>query len=298
MVIETWTDLVTQLEAALAFARGLGLDDGAVAGSRFTAFRARIVDLAGALERDGNDAAFKRFMSDVEFNAVALTESNELVTVLSYLESIPPQCAKKKLQVALQGPQLPADEDAQSNEARNTMFELNLAARLHRAGLPVDIGGDADLEFACDGVRWFGECKRPYKVDTIESNIGEACRQLGERLSSSRLAARGLLAISLSRPLTTKATYLEYAGEAQLKQALEEHVGFMVELMKKRMLELDQCRAAPGLGLLLAHLIMPAWDTAVGIPTSVQYSAGADVCGNGTGDGERLWTIIGRTFNR
>ncbi len=297
MVLETSTDLVTQLEAALAFARGLGLD-GAVAGSRFTAFRARIADLVGALERDGNDAAFKRFMSDVEFNAVALTESNELVTVLSYLESIPPQCAKKKLQVALQGPHLPADEDAQSNEARNTMFELNLAARLHRAGLTVKIGGDADLDFTCGGVRWFGECKRPYRVETIEANLAKACYQLGQRLSSSRLAARGLLAISVSRPLAAKAPFLEYAGEAQLGASLKEHVGSMVRLMEERIREVDQCQAISGLGLLLAHLIMPAWDAAARIPTSVQYSAGTDVCRDRRSDGERLWRIIERTFSR
>ena len=102
----------------------------------------------------------------------------------------------------------------------------------------------------------------------------------------------------MSRPLTTRAPWLEYAGEAQLKGALKEHVSSMIRLMEGQMLELDQCRAVSGLGLLMAHLITPAWDPEVRIPTSVQYSAGMDVCRDRSGDGERLWTTIERTFTR
>jgi hypothetical protein len=268
MVIQTWAELVAELDKALAFAGGLGLD----ASIRFTTFRARLLDLDEVLQRDGNAAALRRFMADVELNSVALTESHELVTVLPYLQSLPSDRSRRKLQVALQGPELPSDESEQSNESRNTMFELNLAARLHRAGIEVEIGGDADLEFTCNGIRWFGECKRPYKVETIENNIGEACRQLGERLSSSPLVARGLLAISVSRSLTARAPYLEYAGEGELRRALKDHVSSMVRLMEERMQGIERCRRVGGLGLLIAHVLMPAWDAHPGIPTSVQYS--------------------------
>lgn len=295
MVIETWAELVAELDRALAFASTLSLD---VATSRFQQFRARLVDLDQILQRDGNAAALRRSQEDVELNAVALTESHELVTILPYLQSIPSPRSRRKLQVALQGPERPSDEVAQSNEARNTMFEFNLAARLHRAGIEVEIGGDADLEFTCGGIRWFGECKRPSKVETIENNIGDACKQLGERLSSSRLAARGLLAISVSRSLATRAPYLEYAGEAELRRTLKEHVSSMVRLMEERMQGMERCRRVGGVGLLVAHVLMPAWDANAGIPTSVQYSAGADVNQDRRGDGERLWGLIERTFSR
>lgn len=297
MIIATWADLVRGLDEALAFAATLDLTDIA-ARSRFRAFRHRLASLADVLEREGNAAAFERFMRDLELNIVALTESQELVTILPYLRSLPGESVKKKLKLALRGPEEPSDEDQASSEARNTIFELNLAARLHRAGLPVEIGGDADLEFTCDGLRWFGECKRPYRIESIEMNLAAACSQLDKRISSSGLAARGLLAISLSRPFTARTPYLEYAGEGQLREALKRHVGSMAQLMEKRMRGLDQCRAVSGLGLLVAHLIMPAWDVAARIPTSVQYSAGTDVCRDRAGDGERLWTIIDRTFVR
>src|SRR5882724_1835787 len=245
LVIQTWAELVAELDKALAFALGLGLD---VPSSRFTKFRTLLVDLDDILQRAGNAAALRRFMADVELNGAAPTESHELVTILPFLQSISPDRSRRKLRIVLQGPTSPSDEQPQSTEARNTMFELNLAARLQRVGLDVEIGGDADLGFTCNGVRWFRECKRPWKVETIESNIGEACRQLGERLSSSRLAARGLLAISVSRSLATRAPYLEYSGEAELRRTLKDHVSSMVRLMEERMQGIERCHRVGGLG--------------------------------------------------
>jgi hypothetical protein len=295
VIITTWTELVAELDKALAFATELGLD---IFASRFSAFRARIGDLDTIRQKDGDAAALKRFLGDIEVNAVALTESQELATVVPYLRSVPLEPAKKKLQVVLKGPELPDDEDGNSSHARNTMFELNLAARLNRAGMDVDISGEADLEFTCNGLRWFGECKRPYKLETIENNIDRACQQLGKRLSESELAARGLLAISISRPLTSRAPYLEYSGQEELRRSLKEQVGRMVRVIQERMESLERCRRVGGFGLLLAHVLMPAWDVSLQIPTGVQYSAGSDIGRDGRGDGKQLWGLIDRTFTR
>ncbi len=176
--------------------------------------------------------------------------------------------------------------------------ELNLAARLHRAGIEVENGGDADLEFAHGGVRWFGECKRPFKVETVENNLREACRQLGERLSSSHPLGRGLVAISLSRPIATKTPYLEHSSASALRQGLRDHVVALVQLMDARMQVLDRCQAVSRLGLLVGHLIMPAWDVKARLPTSVQHTVGTDICRDHSEDGRRLWTTVERTFMR
>ena len=295
MIIQTWAELIVELDEVLDFARGLGLNTTA---SRFTVFRARLVDLAESLERGGNAAAFTRFTEDFDRNAVALTESKEFAMSLLYLRSMPQVQAKRKIQVVLQGPELPVDEDENSSHARNTMFELNLAGRLQRAGIDVEPGEDADLEFVYNGVRWFGECKRPFRVDTFESNLGEACRQLGVRLASSNLAARGLIAISLSRPVVTRGAHLEYSSADALREGLKNHVSALVQLMEERMQTLRRCQAVPGLGLLVGHLIMPAWHVSARIPTTVQRTVGTDICRDRSGDGERLWMMIGRTFMR
>jgi len=204
--------------------------------------------------------------------------------------------AERKIQIVLQGPELPVDEDQNSNEARNTMFELNLAARLQRAGIAVVPGQDTDLEFAYNGIRWFGECKRPYRVETVENNLGEACRQLGERLSASRLAARGLIAVSLSRPVATRVPYIEYSSATVLRQGLRDHVRSLVQLLEDRMQTLARCQAVSGMGLLVGHLIMPAWDVTALMPTTVQHTVGTDVCRDRSGDGECLWMVVDRTF--
>jgi hypothetical protein len=61
---------------------------------------------------------------------------------------------------------------------------------------------------------------------------------------------------------------------------------------------MERCRARRGgLGLLFAHLIMPAWGVGRRMPVSVQYSAGTDIGLDGRGDGRQLWALIERTFN-
>jgi hypothetical protein len=296
VIIETWGELVARLDTALAFAKDLGLDTTA---SRFGSYRTRIATLETIRVEQGDAAAFDQFRADIEPNAVAFSESQELTIVVPFLRSVPQDRAKKKLQVVLNGPELPSDEDTNSSHARNTMFELNLATRLQRAGLSVDIAGEADLDFTCDGLRWFGECKRPYKIETIEQSIKAACEQLGKRLSGSRLAARGLLAISISRPLSTKAPVLEYASEEERRASLKEHVGNMVKVMQQQMEGIGRCQdTRGGLGLLIARLIMPGWNVRRRMPVGIQYSAGTDIGLDGRGDGRRLWDIIDRTFTR
>jgi hypothetical protein len=168
---------------------------------------------------------------------------------------------------------------------------------LTRGGIDVDVSGDADLHFTHDGIRWFGECKRPSKVETIENNIGGACLQLGLRLGSYHLAGRGLIAISVSAPLAARAPYLEFEDALQLRAILKERVRTMVLLMEERTREMERCRRVGALGLLFVHLVLPAWDIVARMPTSVQYSGGTDLCRDGSGDGDRLWRTIHRTFD-
>lgn len=131
------------------------------------------------------------------------------------------------------------------------MFELNCAARIHRAGITVDVGGSPDLEFMFNGTRWFGECKRPYLVESIEINVGRACEQLGTRLSSSHLAGRGLLAIDISRPLTARAPHLKYDDATELRRSSSEHMGSMVRLMVGRMSDSENAKPFPESGCCL-----------------------------------------------
>ena len=69
-----------------------------------------------------------------------------------------------------------------------------------------------------------------------------------------------------------------------------------VRLIEEQLAGNEQCRQVANLGLLIGHLIMPAWDVAARMPTSVQYSGGANLCRDARHDGDRLWAAIERTF--
>lgn len=136
-------------------------------------------------------------------------------------------------------------------------------------------------------------------IETIEQNMKAACEQLGQRLSDSRLAGRGLLAISISRPLSTKAPVLEYATQEACRASLKEHVGNLARVMQQQMEGILRCQdTRGGLGLLIAHLIMPGWNIPRRMPVGIQYSTGTDIGVDDRGDGQRLWDIIDRTFTR
>lgn len=218
------------------------------------------------------------------------------MTVLPFLKSLETEPVRKKLQIVLKGPEVPSDENGSSNHARNTMVELNLAARLHRAGLVVKIGEEADLVFDHGAVRWFGECKRPFKVESIENNLKDACSQLGRRLAGYRLAGKGLLAVSLSRPISTRAPILEFTDAQELRRSLRQHLGEMVTLIRDRMSEFSQCSIG-GLDFLVAHLVLAAWNSREALPTGIQHTMLADLSRDGREEAKRLWTVLEPTFD-
>jgi hypothetical protein len=70
----------------------------------------------------------------------------EFVDSIAFLKTCPAEITRRKIAKVLAGPLLPNDEDKNSNEAQNTLFELNVAARLRRAGFIASPGIDADVE--------------------------------------------------------------------------------------------------------------------------------------------------------
>jgi hypothetical protein len=104
------------------------------------------------------------------------------------------------------------------------------------------------------------------------------------------------MAVSLSRPLAARMPFLEYGRWEELRSILKDRVGEMVRLMANQLKEVRSYR--PGhVGLLMTHIVIPAWDHSERIPTTVQYSVGTDTCEDGSHDGERLWGLLSTTFD-
>ncbi len=79
----TWDSILTGLDEALDFCRGLSLGQH-VDGSRFEEHRACVTELVNALKTGGQEAARAAFDGNRVHSFTALTESTELVAILPF----------------------------------------------------------------------------------------------------------------------------------------------------------------------------------------------------------------------
>jgi len=134
----------------------------------------------------------------------SLIEAMEFADIYIHLRNYKPNILQKKLRAALKGPADPCAEitSSSSNIGRNTMFELNLAGRLHCQGIPVYLETNPDILCNIGLAKIHIQCKRPFFENNIPRNISAARRQLTRDLNNSNdHSARGVVAISVSRTL-------------------------------------------------------------------------------------------------
>ncbi len=216
----TYGEILANLDAALEFCRQLGLG---VSGNRFEVYRQLIFDLDQAIIRGreaGTTPAPPEGIADLEY-IVALTESTEFGEIIPYLRSCDPGIVRQKLTSVLQGPELPSDEDKNSNEARNILFELNLAARFKCAGVEPILGEHPDLKCIVDGRVLFFECKRPFSESKVVKRINQAAKQLRVSLRKATPGTRGVIAVSFSKILNPGEKLLVMDNEVHGRRSLE-----------------------------------------------------------------------------
>lgn len=211
----------SNLESALEFCRSVGVDTEA---SRFTEYKKRLDHLVTVARLYRQRMALGRSVEEELREAglhyiVTLTESAELGDTLPFLRTCDPKVIAPKLQDVLRGPVLPTDEDADSNQSRNTLFELNLAARLHRVGLKPSIGEHPDVACEVDGKELFFQCKRPFSPGRIVRNISRAAKQLKSDLAG-RPGARGVIAVSLSKVMNAGDKLYAFDEELEARRGL------------------------------------------------------------------------------
>jgi len=195
-----YEDILSGLDDALGFARDLGLKSLAKHG-RFSHYRKKIDELISTvIRRDLSSEVAKRIRARLRDYLVALSESFELSDVMAHLKSLPPQVLGPKLKIALKGPTLPTQENTNSNNARNVLFELSVAARLKNAGIEPTLGEHPDVSCYVADKPVFIECKRPFAEATLGENIESAANQLLTHLATDGKAV-GIIAISVSKAL-------------------------------------------------------------------------------------------------
>jgi hypothetical protein len=104
----------------------------------------------------------------------SLTEAMEFLDICTAFTGEPPAGLRGRLRGVLRGPADSADESLDSNQARNIIFELNVASRLRVRGIPVALPENPDV--LCDflGTPIYFQCKRPFRATTIAVNIDNA----------------------------------------------------------------------------------------------------------------------------
>jgi hypothetical protein len=170
------------------------------------------------VERGGSRAPIANYVD-------GLFEAMEVHEVMCAFKSDTSPALKEKLRRALSGPVSPLDESPKNSSARNTMFELCLAADWKNDGLNVEIGEpDVRLRFAKDSFQV--ECKRPFSAKSVGPNIADAGSQLGHILDlPENKNDYGIVAVSLTRVFTEENRMClasEGTGRQVIAGALEE----------------------------------------------------------------------------
>ncbi len=184
-----------------------------------------------------------------------LVEAFEFYDIFRAFKDERPAALAPKLIRALSGPLRPAEETKRNADARNVMFELALAAHLRLHGGDVSIG-EPDVTVHLNGAPFIVECKRPFREESIRSNVRAAAHQLKTKLDSSVWSnSMGLVAVSVGRILNP-GTYLykvPTVGAARVMAGALEH---MMHENERHWAKLD---LHPRLSAVLFHAITPAF---------------------------------------
>jgi hypothetical protein len=121
--------------------------------------------------------------------------SDALKCLLDNQVEIPDELLKR----SLDGHADAAQETPKSNQGRNAMFELSIAAAVARQGLKPAFNLDKpDLQFQFEDHRVLMECKRVLSEKAIDEAMSTGIRQLRKKVNISADDV-GLLAINISR---------------------------------------------------------------------------------------------------
>lgn len=197
----------------------------------------------------------------------SLIEAMEFADIYFALCNYERNVLRKKLKDALKGPVDPSKETHKSNVGRNTMFELNLAGRLHCQEVPVYLKTNPDILCKIGLRKIYIQCKRPFLEDKISRNISTARRQLTRDLNNSEdKSARGLIAISVSRVRNPGGKVFLAESESEMKRLGQD----LQTLGKPHSDKFWAKNIDTRIIGILFHIITPAFVEDIGLLTAAQ----------------------------
>jgi hypothetical protein len=258
-------EILRRLDRSLAFCRTLDLSDK-VEQSRFMVYRHIIEQLIQIVSPHVVQGPWELLLGDaadcIKYH-IALMESLEFSNALHDVRSLHRTMLQRTIRGILNAnaPMLPLDENANSNESRNRLFELNLASKLVRANLNPSFE-EPDLSCEVDGKRFFIACKRPFSSSKVIRWIYEAKDQIlttlkAYTLKDGSIGARGVIAISLSKVLNPGDQLARYSDEVEGRIRLQNELQKITDSTEKVWKKLGKKIVG-----ILFHIITPAHDQA------------------------------------
>lgn len=159
----------------------------------------------------------------------SLQQLYDLSTILTVVANPVSGPITKKLNSVFSAPLLMMDENPNTNEGRNTLFELRLFARLISKGFNPQLSPThPDILLQINNHHYAFECKRPFKVDTLVSNVNDAISQL-TRYSLDSKDCYGIVAVSITRCIHPGDKRLEVPSEQIAKAKLQQEMKKIVD---------------------------------------------------------------------
>lgn len=174
---------------------------GFVQTDRFRRYKANIEEMAKLESKSNAAKVFSQVENEGRLTEIlsSYVEGIEFVEALKTLRDKQIVIPDELLRKALDGPADAARENRKSNQGRNAMFELAMAAMAAKQDLcPILNQTNPDVEFHFQGRRVLLECKRVFSDKRLLDNVSKAIQQLSKCVNTSD-ADIGLVAISISR---------------------------------------------------------------------------------------------------
>lgn len=164
-------------------------------------------NLQELIDRIGNELVF-----------YALTEAASFIEIYGAFkrgvkkDHLPKEALKK----IISGPFIPTTENSTTNEARNRLFELQLAAQFIDHN--IFLKGFDDISFSFKGNDIHVQCKRPFSKTNLLNNIIRADEQL--KISFKTENDRGIIALSVDKVMDLDSKFISVPNENSIDKSL------------------------------------------------------------------------------
>jgi len=202
-----------ELEESEKWLKSLGID---ITQSRFSEILNLNRNIVDHQKRNDIDGLLKNHDNVLLY--FALTEASAFVEIHDAFKSEKSHLLRRsQLKKIIGGPFFAWDEPAEGDNARNTLFELETAAKLKKTG--VEIRGFDDVDFIFERTQFNIQCKRIHSQQKISDNIKDAADQFCQKLNFNP-STKGIICLSIDKLSGKEKMFLKAKNEHEIGQTL------------------------------------------------------------------------------